>query len=157
MILMAKICHHRKTFFRIELSYRQIEMTQLIIMHFVFTRSYKSVYEPYKQLLSLETESKIKRFAQRDRPLREFVKEIDRLLQMVSEIGSLPVLVPMHLFLLDCNHFNKVRFFRSDKIQSDFWRSLNEIISTHMDSQFIITWQCQWLTQWTNIIIAHDE
>ncbi|KAL5013226.1 hypothetical protein ScPMuIL_007496 [Solemya velum] len=26
---------------------------------------------------------------------------------MVSEIGSLPVLVPMHLFLLDCNHFNK--------------------------------------------------
>ncbi|XP_069141245.1 dynein axonemal heavy chain 3-like isoform X4 [Argopecten irradians] len=69
--------------------------------------SYKAVYEPYKYLLSVEMVQKIQKFVGRERPLREYVKEIEILKKKASEIGSLPVFIPMHFFLLDCNHINK--------------------------------------------------
>ncbi|KAL3852322.1 hypothetical protein ACJMK2_015979 [Sinanodonta woodiana] len=68
---------------------------------------YVSVYEPYKHLLSYEADEKVKKFISRDRPLREYVKEIERLKKMASDIASFPVYIPMHFFLLDCTEFNQ--------------------------------------------------
>ncbi|XP_055958183.1 dynein axonemal heavy chain 3 [Patella vulgata] len=68
---------------------------------------YKTVYEPYKYLLSNEADQTVHKFISRERPLRTYVQEIEKLRKMVSEVGSLPVLVPMHLFHLNCDHINK--------------------------------------------------
>ncbi|KAH3881436.1 hypothetical protein DPMN_005362, partial [Dreissena polymorpha] len=68
---------------------------------------YRSIYEPYKHLLSVEADRKVDKFLSRDRTLREYTQEIEKLRTMESDIRSFPVLVPMHLFLLDCSHFNQ--------------------------------------------------
>ncbi|XP_076448252.1 dynein axonemal heavy chain 3-like [Babylonia areolata] len=68
---------------------------------------YKSVYEPYKYLFSKDTDQAVQKFVSRDRSLREYTAQIERLKTMASEIGSLPVFIPMHFFLLDCSNFNQ--------------------------------------------------
>ena len=59
-------------------------------------------------LLSADIDRHIEKFISKERPLREYVKEIDRMKNMASEIASLPVYVPMHFFLLDCTGINSV-------------------------------------------------
>ncbi|XP_065937642.1 dynein axonemal heavy chain 3 isoform X7 [Magallana gigas] len=68
---------------------------------------YTSVYNPYKYLISVETENKVKKFISKDRPLREYRQEIEKLKKLIDAVGSLPVTIPMHLFYLDCNHINQ--------------------------------------------------
>ncbi|XP_064605237.1 dynein axonemal heavy chain 3-like isoform X2 [Liolophura sinensis] len=68
---------------------------------------YKSVYEPYHDLLSKETDVRVEKFISLEHPLRNYVREIERLKLMASEIASLPVYVPMHFFLVDCSHLNQ--------------------------------------------------
>ncbi|PVD24893.1 hypothetical protein C0Q70_15383 [Pomacea canaliculata] len=68
---------------------------------------YKSVYEPYRYLYSRDTDQAVHRFVSRDRSLREYSHEIERLKRMASDVGSFPVFVPMHFFLLDCTHMNQ--------------------------------------------------
>ena len=70
---------------------------------------YTSKYSPYKYLLTSEADRHMEKFISRERPLREYVKEIEKLNKMADEIGSFPVFVPMHLFLLDCSHINEVK------------------------------------------------
>ena len=66
------------------------------------------MYEPYKFLLTKGADVQVEKFISKERPLREYVQEIEKMKKMASEIASLPVYVPMHLFLLDCTHFNEV-------------------------------------------------
>ncbi|XP_023931682.1 dynein heavy chain 7, axonemal-like, partial [Lingula anatina] len=69
--------------------------------------SYKVVYEPYKYLLSKEADRQVEKFISKERALREYVREIEKLKKMAWEVGSFPVYVPMHLFLLDCSGINQ--------------------------------------------------
>lgn len=71
--------------------------------------SYRSIYEPYKHLLSKDADNKVDKFLSRDRSLREYTNEIEKLKKMERDIASFPVLVPMYFFLLDCSYFNQVR------------------------------------------------
>lgn len=71
---------------------------------------YVSVYEPYKYLLSKEADISVAKFISKERPLREYVREIEKLKTMGSQVASLPIFVPMHLFLFDCHKINKVSF-----------------------------------------------
>ncbi|XP_041348477.1 dynein heavy chain 3, axonemal-like isoform X2 [Gigantopelta aegis] len=68
---------------------------------------YKTVYDRYKYLLSRDAEATIQKFISKDRSLSEYMREIEKLKLVASEVGSLPVFVPMHLFLLDCNQLNQ--------------------------------------------------
>ena len=70
---------------------------------------YTSTYEKFQYLLTKNSDTQVDKFIKRDKPLREYVKEIERLKGMASAIGSLPVLVPMHFFLLDCSKINQVK------------------------------------------------
>ena len=76
--------------------------------YFFFLGRYTSVYNPYKYLIAVETENKVKKFISKERPLREYRNEIEKLKKLISAVGSLPVTIPMHLFYLDCNHINQV-------------------------------------------------
>lgn len=58
--------------------------------------------------MSDDSKAKVQKFIQRDKSLREYVNEIEKLKKLKSEVASLPVLIPMHLFLLDCTKINKV-------------------------------------------------
>ena len=68
------------------------------------------MYDPYKYLFSKDADLIVHKFISKDRSLREYVKEIEKLKHMASDVGSLPVFIPMHLFLLDCNSLNQVGF-----------------------------------------------
>ncbi|KAK7101862.1 hypothetical protein V1264_020178 [Littorina saxatilis] len=68
---------------------------------------YRSVYEPYRYLFTKDTAQVVQKFVSKDRSLRQYTVQIEKLKTMVSEIGSLPVFIPMHLFLLDCSHLNQ--------------------------------------------------
>lgn len=70
-----------------------------------------AVYAPYKYLFTKDTEGQVQKFISREHSLQEYAAAIEQLKQMASEIGSLPVYVPMHVFLLDCTNLNKVRGF----------------------------------------------
>ena len=76
---------------------------------YFFEPRYKSTYDPYKYLLTREVDKYFDKFVNKERTLREYVKEIEKLKRMASEIASLPVFIPMHLFLLDCTNFNQVK------------------------------------------------
>lgn len=75
--------------------------------------SYMAVYGPYRYLFAKDTEGIITKFISRERPLQDYVAAIERLKKMASEIASLPVYVPMHLFLLDCSKLNQVNEINS--------------------------------------------
>lgn len=72
-----------------------------------------AVYGPYRYLFAKDTEGIITKFISRERPLQDYVAAIERLKKMASEIASLPVYVPMHLFLLDCSKLNQVNEINS--------------------------------------------
>ena len=69
---------------------------------------YQNAYDPYKYLFAKETDQIVQKFVSRDRSLREYSKEIEKLKAMASEVASLPVFIPMHFFLLDCTELNQV-------------------------------------------------
>nr|XP_026694595.1 dynein heavy chain 3, axonemal isoform X2 [Ciona intestinalis] len=80
---------------------------------------YRAVYEPtYNHLLKSQTDSKVASFLEREPPLRSYVKELEKLRSMSSSIGSLPVYIPMHLFLLDCKELNQWLLNRSHHLQT---------------------------------------
>ena len=79
-----------------------------VFKNIFFLGRYTSVYNPYKYLIAVETENKVKKFISKERPLREYRNEIEKLKKLISAVGSLPVTIPMHLFYLDCNHINQV-------------------------------------------------
>ena len=66
------------------------------------------MYDPYRYLFAKETDHKVEKFVSRDRSLREYTMEIEKVKTMASEVASLPVFVPMHFFLLDCTQLNQV-------------------------------------------------
>ncbi|KAL4226016.1 hypothetical protein ACF0H5_014003 [Mactra antiquata] len=68
---------------------------------------YRSLYEPYKHLLSTDADKQIDKFLSRDRSLREYTREIEKLKKMEDAIASFPVFVPMYFFLLDCTYLNQ--------------------------------------------------
>ncbi|KAK6993742.1 dynein heavy chain 3 axonemal, partial [Biomphalaria glabrata] len=70
-------------------------------------KKYKSVYETFKYLYTKETESQVQHYVTGDHPLKEYRTVIEKLKQMAWDIGSLPVYIPLHLFLLDCTHINQ--------------------------------------------------
>ena len=67
-----------------------------------------SVYDPYKYLLTNEVENKANRFVTKSRSLREYVNEIEKLKRTLGEVQSLPILVPMNFFVIDCHKINEV-------------------------------------------------
>ena len=79
-----------------------------LVCLFVKPYRYISVYEPYSYLLSVMSDLRVEKFVSKEQHLRDYVREIERLKDMASQIGSLPVFVPMHLFMLDCNDINSV-------------------------------------------------
>ena len=52
---------------------------------------------------------KVAHFIKREPPLKSYVKELEKLKNMNFSISNLPVHVPMHLFLLDCEELNQVK------------------------------------------------
>ncbi|XP_062929153.1 dynein axonemal heavy chain 3-like [Mobula hypostoma] len=68
---------------------------------------YCSVYEPYKSLLSPDSDSKIENTISREFNLTTYVREIEELRKMGVELASLPVHVPLELLLLDCTELNQ--------------------------------------------------
>ena len=75
--------------------------------------------------MSDESKAKVQKFLQRDKSLREYVTEIEKLKKLKSEVASLPVLIPMHLFLLDCTKINKVGGTHT------FGTKINKVGGTH--------------------------
>jgi dynein heavy chain len=69
---------------------------------------YTSVYKPYQYLLSKDTWRNMEKFITKGNPLRDYVREIEKLKKMASEVASLPVFIPMHLFMLNCEQINAV-------------------------------------------------
>lgn len=67
-----------------------------------------SVYKPYQYLLSRDADGSMKKFVSKGKPLKDYVREIEKLKKMASEIASFPVYIPMHLFLLNCRQINEV-------------------------------------------------
>ncbi|XP_076804480.1 dynein axonemal heavy chain 3-like isoform X3 [Clavelina lepadiformis] len=79
---------------------------------------YRGVYEPiYGHLLNGKTDRKVQQFIEREPPLRSYVKELEKLKAMARSTSSLPVNVPMHLFLLDCKQLNQWLLDRSHHLQ----------------------------------------
>ena len=74
----------------------------------MFAFRYTETYEPFTYLLSPEADRFTDKFISRKKPLTDYVVQIEKLKDMASRIGSLPVLVPMHFFLLDCTVLHKV-------------------------------------------------
>lgn len=98
----VKECDLERLFFKVNI------LRKYRYFLFFFLNRYTSVYNPYKYLISVETENKVKKFISKDRPLREYRHEIEKLKKLIDAVGSLPVTIPMHLFYLDCNHINQV-------------------------------------------------
>ena len=73
-----------------------------------FSFSYTYAYKAYHYLLSADADTQVEKFIKRERPLRDYTREIVKLKEMASQVGSLPVYVPMHFFLLDCSRINQV-------------------------------------------------
>lgn len=69
---------------------------------------YLSTYDPFKYLMSKSSSQHVQKFISRDRQLRDYQREIERYKKMAADAASLPVLVPMNLFLIDCHSINKV-------------------------------------------------
>ena len=82
-----------------------------------FVFRYTETYKPFNYLLCDEADKFVKKFISRERPLTDYVTQIKKLKQMEDEVASMPVEVPMHLFLLDCHNINQV---------SDSYTCLNE-------------------------------
>lgn len=82
----------------------------MIFFHFFATPSrYRSVYDPvYAHLLNSTTDAKVQHFIDRGPPLRSYVKELEKLKSMSRSVESLPITVPMYLFLIDCKYINQV-------------------------------------------------
>lgn len=74
----------------------------------IFLHRYKAVYEKFRILFTQETEMQVQKFISRERPLHEYVNNIEKYKAMASEVGSLPVYIPMFFFLLDCTSLNQV-------------------------------------------------
>ncbi len=70
--------------------------------------SYTAVYEAYLPLLSQEIDKQIERFTSQEHPLKDYVRDVERMKKMASDVASLPVYIPMHFFLLDCTRINEV-------------------------------------------------
>ncbi|CAH1783206.1 unnamed protein product, partial [Owenia fusiformis] len=79
-------------------------------------QKYVEVYEPYTYLLKNATDKYYEKFITKDKSLREYMKEIEKLKKTADEIGSLPVYVPMHLFRLDCHGLNSWMIERARKL-----------------------------------------
>ena len=103
---VASFC--KKFCFNYDLKVTCMQSLKEIFKIFFFLGRYTSVYNPYKYLIAVETENKVKKFISKERPLREYRNEIEKLKKLISAVGSLPVTIPMHLFYLDCNHINQV-------------------------------------------------
>lgn len=78
------------------------------VLGVTFFYRYRSIYEPYKHLLSTDADKQIDKFLSRDRSLREYTREIEKLKKMEKDIASFPVFIPMYFFLLDCSYLNQV-------------------------------------------------
>ncbi len=75
----------------------------------IYTPSrYTNVYEPFSYLLTKDADRFVDKFITKQHSLLEYVKEIEKLKDMASTVASLPIAVPMHLFLLDCHKINQV-------------------------------------------------
>lgn len=75
---------------------------------------YIETYDNYIYMLKQTTETRIKKFVgKRDKTLRDFRKEIEILKNLINEIALLPIVIPMHLFSLDCNRVNGVNIIYS--------------------------------------------
>ncbi|XP_043569115.1 dynein axonemal heavy chain 3-like [Chiloscyllium plagiosum] len=77
---------------------------------------YCSIYEPYKCLLSLETENKIEATIKKEFNLRIYTNEIEKLRTMALELASLPVRVPLNLLLLDVSELNQCLIDRTRQL-----------------------------------------
>uniref|UniRef100_H3ANA7 AAA+ ATPase domain-containing protein n=1 Tax=Latimeria chalumnae TaxID=7897 RepID=H3ANA7_LATCH len=77
---------------------------------------YRTVYDPYKYLLSSETDSKIQAFISEGFNLKSYTREIEELKKMAAELASLPVCVPMEFLLLDCSEINQWMIDRTHQL-----------------------------------------
>ena len=88
---------------------------------------YMSVYKPFSYLLRRDSDRAMEKFIHKGHPLRDYRKELERLKHMESSVASLPVYVPMNVFLLDCSHINKVGVWAYICVHTR-WTSLREIV-----------------------------
>ncbi|XP_066284547.1 dynein axonemal heavy chain 3-like isoform X3 [Branchiostoma lanceolatum] len=113
--------------------------------------SYRSVYWPYKYLLSKDSDSKVQTFIMKGPPLRYYVQEIEKLKTMAWDLGSFSIYVPMHLFLLDCTDLNQWLIQRS--------RELGNIMIEHImaTSRKFNRSICQQYDEIVKTITSHTE
>jgi hypothetical protein len=79
--------------------------SRLLIVAF----SFRSVYSPYKYLLSLTSDERVKRFLSEDRELPELKQKLEELYTLISAVAKMDIHIPMELFSLDCTAVNQVR------------------------------------------------
>jgi len=83
-------------------------LTVLIYIIWLIDRYILSTYEPFKHLMTRAADMFVSKFISKERSLRDYRREIDKLYKMAADIAKLPVHIPMHFFLLDCNQLNEV-------------------------------------------------
>ena len=68
-------------------------------------------YQPYQYLLTKQADDTIKRYIAKEKSLKDFVKEIERLKKMAHEISCLPPYAPMHFYWIDCTKLHQVYIY----------------------------------------------
>lgn len=68
------------------------------------------MYEPYHYLLTKQADEFVSKLITKEKPLKDLIKEIERLKKMANEIGSLPPYAPMHYYWIDCTKLHEVTF-----------------------------------------------
>ncbi|XP_038073730.1 dynein heavy chain 3, axonemal-like isoform X4 [Patiria miniata] len=119
----------------VEIAKRRIQ--KLVMSNSHGPNRYKSVYKPYAYLLSSESDVRVEKFVGREQHLREYVREIEKLKAMAKEIASLPVYVPMHVFMLDCNNINSWLMARADDLANIM--ITNIVMTSHKFNRDICT------------------
>uniref|UniRef100_A0A1I8FV89 DHC_N2 domain-containing protein n=1 Tax=Macrostomum lignano TaxID=282301 RepID=A0A1I8FV89_9PLAT len=93
-------------------------LTSVITANTPGPAKYKQRYQQFQYIISRTTEGKILKFISRERNLRDYVKEIEKLKALRDQLAVMPDHVPMHLFLLDCSHLNESLLARVDYLIS---------------------------------------
>jgi len=86
--------------------------------------SYRSVYKTYQHLLTQEAENNTDQFLRGEHDLVEYQKAIETHKSLTDEVMDLIVIVPMHLFELNCSKMHKFLCDRSNMLSNMILRDI---------------------------------
>jgi len=86
--------------------------------------SYRSVYKTYQHLLTQEAENNTDQFLRGEHDLLEYQRAIEKHKSLTDQVMTLIVIVPMHLFELNCSKMNKFLCDRSNMLSNMILRDI---------------------------------